>query len=363
MNFVETANLKTGMRLAHPIYDKKGVLLFERNSKLTAQAIESVRNFGLLGLYVLEPAEPLPPISDEDLEFERFQVMMVFAIQDELENILRLRKQSKLQSIVAQIIKKYGHLDEKINFYQNLRSKDDYVYRHALNVAILCAMITHVMNIRVEEQLQTVQAAIVHDIGKLNVSKEILFAKEDTPEGRMQIAYEQMNGLDILEEAIPSGSGVKRICTQATKARNDFANGKIDDQAKFVLGAKVLLVANRYDELTAMNLQGKSESEVLAIQEFRQYPKLYDEKVVDALIESVNILFSGVSVELNTGEKALVLTENSQDVLRPTVLTFADNSVLNLSLKENSDISIIDVMKTMDNRYVMDMDTIHKVLD
>ena len=64
MKFVEAAELKNGMRLARPIYNKKGVLLFERDSRLTQQTIESVRNFGLLGVYILEPAEPLPPMSE-----------------------------------------------------------------------------------------------------------------------------------------------------------------------------------------------------------------------------------------------------------------------------------------------------------
>ena len=60
MHFVKTEELKTGMRLARPIYNKKSILLFDRNSLLSVQAIESIRNFGLIGVYVLEPAEPLP---------------------------------------------------------------------------------------------------------------------------------------------------------------------------------------------------------------------------------------------------------------------------------------------------------------
>ena len=73
MHFVRTEDLKTGMRLARPVYNKKSILLFDRNSLLSLQAIESIRNFGLIGVYVLEPAEPLPPLTQEDLEFERFQ--------------------------------------------------------------------------------------------------------------------------------------------------------------------------------------------------------------------------------------------------------------------------------------------------
>ena len=59
------------------------------------------------------------------------------------------------------------------------------------------------------------------------------------------------------------------------------------------------------------------------------------------------------SVELSTGEKALVLSENEENVLRPTVVSFRDNSILNLALPQNEDIQIVDVMKTMDNRYIL----------
>lgn len=121
MHFVRTEDLKTGMRLARPVYNKKSILLFDRNSLLSLQAIESIRNFGLIGVYVLEPAEPLPPLTQEDLEFERFQIQAVSAIEEEQDRILKTRKQNRTQSIADMVIRNYGHLDEKINFYQNLR--------------------------------------------------------------------------------------------------------------------------------------------------------------------------------------------------------------------------------------------------
>ena len=50
MLFIKSDELKTGMRLAKPIYNKNGVMLYERNSKLTRQGIVSIQNFGLIGL-------------------------------------------------------------------------------------------------------------------------------------------------------------------------------------------------------------------------------------------------------------------------------------------------------------------------
>ena len=66
-------------------------------------------------------------------------------------------------------------------------------------------------------------------------------------------------------------------------------------------------------------------------------------------------------MELNTGEKALVINSNDRDVLRPIVLSFRDNSIIDLSdMKYNGDIEIVDIMKTLDNRCIIDTESLRK---
>lgn len=361
MQFVRTEKLKIGMRLARPIYSKKGVLLFERNSRLTQQAIESVHNFGLLGIYVLEPAEPLPPMSEEDLEFERFQTMMAVSLQEETERILNEGKKGRINHISGMLVKKFGHLDGKMNFYQNLRSKEDYVYRHSLNVAILCTLMSHMMNMRIEEQNHTVCAALLHDMGRVRFQSDMFDRNELSAVSQLGLLEAQSQAVDLIEDAVTDGTAIRRICMQMLKLQMDMLNGEKEaSNAKMLAGAKVLTVANRYDELTAMSLTGTAESEVKALREFRDNPHIYDPAIVEALICSINILLPGSCVELNTGEKALVLAENIKDVLRPMVLSFRDNSIIDLSLRANRDIEIVDIMKTLDNRYIMDTDALHQ---
>ncbi|MCR4618438.1 MAG: HD domain-containing protein [Lachnospiraceae bacterium] len=359
MKFVRMENLKTGMRLARPIYSKSGVLLFERDSQLSSSAIESVKNFGLLGIYILEPAEPLPPMSDEDKEFERFQTMMVASIQDELERIINTKHSKNILNVATQIIRSYGHVENKINFYQNLRSRDDFVSRHSLNVAMLCVLMSHILNLPRDEQQRLVFAALVHDIGRLKSKNEAIFDVTADQELKDALYRETTSAYDIIEEVFATeGPMIKRICNQALRVQKDKEDGKEETipMDRMVIGSKILLVANVYDEKTAMNLSGESESEVKAIKEFLDHPEIYDKDVVNALIASINILFPGVSVELSTGEKALVLTENVFNILQPTVLCFKDNSILDMSLKANNDIYVMDIMKTLDNRYIMDTD-------
>lgn len=127
---------------------------------------------------------------------------------------------------------------------------------------------------------------------------------------------------------------------------------------KMSMEAKILLVASRYDEITGMSLTGESLSEVKAVMEFQDKSDIYDPVVVRALIDSVFILFPGVSVELSSGEKALIINENPDNILKPTVITFRQNRIMDLSLHEYSDIRVEDIMKTLDNRYIMDRDAI-----
>lgn len=361
MIFVKTDDLKTGMRLARPVYNKNGVLLYERDSKLTFQGINSIKNFGLIGIFVLEPAEPAPPMTQDDIYFERFQTMYVFSIKEELDTILQNSKQAKMQSITANIIKNYGHLDRKIYFMQNLRSREDYIYKHSLNVAILCALISHTMNVNVGDQLNTVTAAIVHDIGKLAVPKEIMFNDNKTDMERAQIRSMEIAGIGRLEQVFATTPSIKRICMQAQKNLEDLEKGIESDNSKMVIGAKILSVAETFDTMTAMQIDKAPSSEVAALKYLMENTHTFDEEVVKALCKSIKILFPGVSVELNTGAKGLVLNENPANILQPMILTFDDNKLIDLSSKEYDGLlEITDIMKTMDNRHVVNRKFLEK---
>ena len=356
MIFVKQKDLKVGMRLAKPIYDKKGVLLYERNSKLTHQGIESVNNFGIIGLYILEPAEPVPPITEEDLLFEKFQMVSTFTIKDEWKSIREKGKAAAVPMLVSQVIKNFGHLDHKLNFVQSLRSQEDKYYKHALNVAILCALISHKMNITVSEQNELITAALVHDIGKLDIPPEIQAKEEELTDEDHDVIYKYESlGLQYLDQPFGTSSNIKRTILQAQRTMQAFRKGNGDPNAKTSVTAKILMVADKFDTSTAMNEHAEPTSEITAVRHLLDHPEKYDSRVTDALIESINILVPGCTVELTNGEKGLVITENPRNVLKPTVLLFSDNSIIDLGQELIfGNLDVKDVMKTMDNRVAVD---------
>lgn len=360
MIYVKTDELKPGMRLAKPIYDRKGTLLYDRNEKITRQGIESVKNFGLIGLYILEPAEPVPPMSEEEIEFERFQTMAVFSIRDILDELNKGKEPQNLMKQTDEIVRRFGNLYHRISFTQNLRSPEDYVYKHTLNVAILVALISHRAELGVVEQTEIVVAALLHDLGMLSLKPE-LRGKRDilTEEELAMVAKATAVGINRISTAFRLPAGVKTILTQFVKLQY----GEEQETEKISKAVQILMVANAFDEYTAMQLDVEPHSELEAVRMLIAKPELYDAQVVKNLLDSVKILYPGVCVELSNFEKGVVLVENDKDVLRPTILGFGKNEVYNL---ENAmtfrKIKIKDIMKTMDNRIKVDVERIQEYM-
>lgn len=353
MRFVKAEELKAGMRLARPIYNKNGVLLYERDTKLTMQGIYSIRNFGLIGIYILEPAEPLPPMSLEDIEFERFQTMAIFTLKDALKAIATGKKAMSLGKLARDIVRSFGNVDHKINFMQNLRSPEDDVYKHSLNVAILSALMSNRLQFSSIEKENVVTVALVHDIGKLLLSGENQKVKESYVQDNKELLKKShILGCNLINADYNMEPQVKSIIGQAIRKIDRMdGNKKINSPS-----ADIIQVAYTYDILTSMKVNEEPKSELEAIR-YLQEQEEFSPMAVRALIDSVNILSTGVCVELTNGHKGLVLIENKINILRPMILSFRDNQLYDLQYERvYKDMQVKDIMKTMDNRFVIDQE-------
>lgn len=368
MQFVKTADLKPGMRLAKPIYNKMGVLLYERDTKLTIQGINSIENFGLIGIFILEPAEPVPPVSREDLEFEQFQTIYMFKLKENMDRLQENSVPSTLLSLTDDIQTHYGILDHKLNFTQTLRSSADFVYKHSISVAILCAMIANQLHLPKEESDALVIAALLYDFGYLYVPQSILDKGDDLTESdtnfiqmNLERGYETIRprydecdlpkmSLDIIQQIIFQNSRTLKIKEPTEHVRVLY---------------DILKVADQFDRLTAMNINNPPVSEIAAMNALRKNSRTYNPRIVNALAECIHILPTGACVDLSDGEKALVLVENAADFSHPMVLKFSNNMIYDLSDPMiGTSLRIIDIMKTMDNRIAIDEKTLeHFVAD
>lgn len=361
MKFIKSADLKPGMRLAKPIYNKHGVLLYDRNTKLTMPGINSIQNFGLIGIYTLEPAEPLPPLSREDLEFEQNQTIYMFKIREIFEAIRSRRKLETLPSLVSDIRAKYGSLDHRVNFNQNLRSSDDFIYKHAISTSLLTAMLSSRITMTDRNRDALVCASLLYDFGFHTVPASILEKGNDLEPGDR----------DIIQRYLEKG------CQYLTPYQNDFdffpqamrliqyyifsqnPENTIASDPELNMLAAILRVADNFDRMTAMNLGHEPDSEIIAMKHLRDDPEHFAPDIVDTLAQCIHIVPTGASVDLSTGDKGIILVENPADHMHPVLLRLSDNQIYDLSDPNvASEIQIVDIMKTMDNRIQTDEDTL-----
>ena len=363
MKFVRTDHLKAGMRLAKPIYNKNGVLLYDRNSVLTEPGIISARNFGLVGVYVLEPAEPVPPLSREDLEFEQLQTVYIFQLRECLDLIAKRKRIEPLPKLLNNIIQHYGALDHRVNFNQNLRSSEDFMYKHAISTAILVSMISSRLHYDHQQQITLAAAALLYDIGYSHVPKNILDKESDTlsTSDREVLQHSLERGIEPLGmyrsdfDFFPRALALMQAYVYA-----DYPEKLAimpDEELQGMV--KILRVADQFDQMTAMNIGHEPVSEISAMKLLSADATRYDKQIVATLAECIHIVPQAANIDLSAGDKGIVLVENATNYMRPVILRLGDNKIYDLSSEADfRKIQILDIMKTMDNCISVDEETL-----
>ena len=131
-------------------------------------------------------------------------------------------------------------------------SKDAYTQNHSYRVSIYAARIAAEMGFD-EDRIEDVRAAaLLHDIGKLEISREILYkaAQLTTPE-YTEMREHVTRGVTLLE---PVGGSLRRVLPIVLAHHDRFdGSGGYNDRAgdQIPLEARILTVADAYDAITS----------------------------------------------------------------------------------------------------------------
>ncbi len=367
MQYVRTENLVIGTKIARPVYNKDGVLWYNIGVKVDQTMIERMKKLNMYGTYVLDPAEPAPPITDAELDFDRFQSVQTYVVDEILSAVVKghTPDHKKFEDLIDLIYHRYCFMTKSMTFNQCLRSENDFISKHSLNVTILTALLAGHMGVDNKEKKYLLEAALFHDIGKLLAPKEILHKQEKLSELELEKMHKAiLNGFNMMTSDYAYPAGVRRYLLQLSRDLcNRLPNYSHYDQ-ELLPGTKIIMVADIYDTLTAIRPYKSPVSAYSALKIIRNEPAKYDEKTVDALTECIAILPSGSYVLLSNGEQAIVVRENPKRITRPVVLGLASNSLYDLSLKVvHDEIRIVDSIMTPDNRQQISKELVAKYVE
>lgn len=129
-------------------------------------------------------------------------------------------------------------------------SKDKYTQNHSYRVSVYATQIGHCLGLREDRVEDLRAAALLHDIGKLDISREILYKaarlKDDettTPAGNVE------KGVSMLK---PLGGSLRRVLPIVLSHRDKFdgSGHSVSRITDIPLEARIISVADVYDSLT-----------------------------------------------------------------------------------------------------------------
>jgi putative nucleotidyltransferase with HDIG domain len=225
----------------------------------------------------------------------------------------------------------------------------DQHYQHELNILVVSMLLAKNLNVSDEDAIILGMAAILHDIGKRQISDKILLKKD--PLTLRETAIYQTHvllGLNMLKEvAVP-----KKILTIIGQ-HHEFADGSgypkglhCDDIDPL---SHILIIANMYDNLCNPSnpALAKTPYEALSVM-FAQQRHLFDQTILRRFIKCLGIYPPGSVVRLSDQKLATVLSTNPQQPLRPFIQMLTDSEEEDgeiIDLREALDINIIQCLK------------------
>lgn len=357
MRYISIHHVKEYDTAAVDVISPDGRLLVGKGSQLTLSIIERLKALGFKGLYIGDD------ISD-DIEIPE-------TISPELRNLAKeciktLNIKSSVE-ISHKIIKEI--MDKQIVSLEmnDIRSFDEYTYAHSVNVAVLSCVIGLAMKLSQQDLQNLVNAAILHDFGKMKVPDEILNKTDRLTGAEYEMMKKHVNfSYDIIADSLIITNEVKEavLSHHENADGSGYPRGLVGDEISLI--AKILHVADVYDALISNRPYKKGYSPWEAVEYLMGGCGInFDKEVVDCFIKIVPLYPVGTEVKLSTGDLCVVVANKGNNTLRPVVRKLDNRETIDLSLRENLTIAIYspdptELQRSEENRQDMLEAAVHR---
>lgn len=335
MAFQADMNVFVGRRVVKNIYNRKGTLLFPAHSMMNDTAVRLMTNHQIF-------------LSEQDVETDSGVIVQTLRqTETEAKAIfagLRNREQIPYRILKQKIVQPLRSLSRYVQVFGymlSMRASDEYTYQHSMSVGLIAAMLGVWMKLPDEEITQLVSAAVLHDLGKLQLSPDILHKPGRlTAEEFEHIKHHAKLGYELLADQGELNPRIAVVALQHHEREDGsgypygLKSGQIDPWSKIVAVADVFhaMTSKRVyrDELPLYDvLRHLWES---------SYETL-DPRAVYFLVNRLMLSMIGCRVELSGGAIGNIVGINENDPIRPLVHIEADDRFIDLSKERGWEIA------------------------
>ena len=332
---INIEKVESGMFLGQTICDENGRKLVLKDKELTEFSIEKLKELGFNFIYI------------EDKIGEEFQNKDVFSdelkrkMSDDLKRLDITSTIENAKSIVETICDNYHNIFDTID----IRNNNDYLFKHSIMVAEFSIAIGMKLNLKQQELVNLTISALLHDIGKLCINKEMLDKiKINDKELMYQEKFHPFYAYSLLSKMPEISATTKSSILFHHKNENGTGfpeNIKVPDHIFY----KILHVADAYDNLISSK-NGMNPSDALEYL-YANSGTLFNVDVVNAFKSCIPIYPRGIEVKLSNGLDGVVI-DNTNDKSRPKVKVLIKGTNVVFDLRKYLDVTITDI-KLNDN--------------
>ncbi|MGB7603971.1 MAG: HD domain-containing phosphohydrolase [Lutisporaceae bacterium] len=345
---VKAAELIPGDIIAKDVLSSTGTVLIKRDTDINEKVIERLMKSYNETLFVFRKYKN---------ERMAISININQILIDEIEDIVsntskKFLKNNKNINQIKKVIQDILINDEVIKLMLPIRALGEDLFKHSINVALYSITVGREMHLPINKLIILGTAALLHDIGMLNVPKEILLKTSSLSENEINIIKKHpRHGFEVIQNTDKFNLEIPTIILQhhekydGTGYPNKLKNDKIHSMAK------IINICDVFDAVTSerpyRSKFDKYESIELLMSD-RDYYSNPD--IIQALIKSISMYPYGQWIKLSTGEIGIVSEEEDDNKLnfRPSLVIYFDKdgnqlktqTFVDLSLRDNFNIKI-----------------------
>lgn len=332
MRYISINNVKPYEIAATDVFDSSGRLMVGSGAPLTESIIERLKQFGFQGVYIGDPISDdivIPPTISPELRKMAKECIKSLNVKQSVPVAYSIMEEIMQKQIVS--------LD-----MNDIRAFDEYTYAHSVNVAVLCCVMGLAMKLGQEDLFHLVNAAILHDFGKMKIPEEVVNkAGRLTGEEYELIKTHAQKSYDIIKDSDDIAEEVKQavLMHHENEDGSGYPRGLTGSEMPMI--AKILHTADVYDALISSRPYKKGYAPWEAAEYLMGGCGIsFDKRIVEAFVKQVPLYPIGSEVRLSTGDNCLVIANKGSNNLRPVVRRISDSYTIDLSLRENMTIGI-----------------------
>ncbi|MGE5702546.1 MAG: HD-GYP domain-containing protein [Clostridia bacterium] len=363
MRAVRVEQLREGDVLARPIVLQAGTVLLREGKKLTEQMINRLNMLEIKNVYIestqiprtmeitksfLRSPEPLTQ------QVRKNVYMRLIRLPDSQQaegrvaaRAIEERFQRTFRTVMHDIASSQTVLDHLVALCQT----DLYLFEHALNVALLSAILGLAQKYDYDQLVELTIGALLFDIGMIRLPRELLMSNRSfTKEERKLMEKHTYEGYQFLRSSsdIPHNSA---LCALLHHERYDGSGYPYQLKQNDIHSyGQIVAIADMYAAMTTPRYYRRAYTPGEAAEFFYAAGnQAFELSLIKLFFRHINVYPVSSVVRLSNGKTGFISTVDEDLAHRPTVkiVREADGSTVGtpyeIDLKQNMDIVIVNV--------------------